>query len=173
MQSDFLTINGHGNILPSTVDYTESYQYANTIISNNSLLPHLVFNSAVAFVLSTFKNYDLVKREWLHELREWLQIKINLSHNISAQASAQAVALPHSFRPNFDNGGYDPSTNSADFKWNSVTITRIWTRNGFEQGELELIAQKQQESIAVLLEKLSTEMNLKTEPSNLIPEPKH
>ena len=49
-----------------------------------------------------------------------MQIKINLSHNISAQASAQAVALPHSFRPNFANLGYDPSTNSASGMFTGV-----------------------------------------------------
>ena len=55
----------------------------------------------------------------------------------------------------------------------SVKITRIWTRNGFEHGEFELILQKQQESIAGLLYMLYSNISTKTKPINPLFEQKH
>ena len=54
-----------------------------------------------------------------------------------------------------------------------MKITRIWTKTGFEYGELELILHKQQESIAGLLYMLSSNISIKTELLNPLSEQIH
>ena len=94
----------------------------NTIISKNSLLLQLVFNSAVALVLSTFENYDLVKTDQLrqNDCRSYV--------NDCILRSTCAMLIPQYFSSNQCTSYGTSSTVSAQFRqwWvRSIDVQRM------------------------------------------------